>query len=171
LITSAILGKGAAGLVAVVLAVGGGSAVAMAATGSHNPEELAESVAHRVEACKDKARTDDHDKKGATDVDSHAANAARNNHGIGHCVRSKVHEKDTDEAQERENDDRDADERKAPSPSPSPGKHHDDERGDGSGSVGAAGHDRPERGNGDEGQANHGNAGDHGNHPSPSPHH
>src|SRR5262249_51954391 len=40
LITSAILGKGAAGLVAVVLAVGGGSAVAMAATGSHNPEEL-----------------------------------------------------------------------------------------------------------------------------------
>jgi len=160
LIRSTILGKGAAGLVAVVLAVGGGSAVAMAATGSHNPEELAESVAHRAEACKDKARTGDHDKKGAADVDNHAAHAARGNHGIGHCVRSKVHEKDTDEAQERENDDRDADERKAPSPSPSPGKHHDDERGDRSGSVGAPGHDGPERGTGDEGH-----------HRAPSAHH
>ena len=168
MITSAILGKGAAGLVAVVLAVGGGSAVAMAATGSHNPEELAESVAHRVEACKDKARTDDHDKKGATDVDSRAASAAPSNHGIGHCVRSKVHEKDTDEALEQENDDRDADERKAPGPSTSPGKHHDDERGDGSGSVGTPGQDRQEGGNDDMGRADHG---DHGHNPSPSPHH
>lgn len=164
MITSAILGKGAAGLVAVVLAVGGGSAVAMAATGSHNPEELAESVAHRVEACKDKARTDDHDKKGATDVDTHVTNAARSNHGIGHCVRSKVHEKDTDEAQEQENDDRDADERMAPSPSPSPGKHPDDERDDRSGSVGTPGQDRQEGGAGDAGRANHSNAGDHGHH-------
>ena len=165
MITSAILGKGAAGLVAVVLAVGGGSAVAMAATGSHNPEELAESVAHRVEACKDRARTDDHDKKGATDVDTHVTNPARGNHGIGHCVRSKVHEKDTDEAQEQEqeNDDRDADERMAPSPSPSPGKHPD-ERDDRSGSVGTPGQDRQEGRAGDGGQANHSNAGDHGHH-------
>jgi hypothetical protein len=93
-----------------------------------------------------------------------AASAAPSNHGIGHCVRSKVHEKDTDEAQEQENDDRDADERKAPSPSTSPGKHH----GDGSGSVGTPGQDRQEGGNDDMGRADHG---DHGHNPSPSPHH
>ncbi len=164
LTTSGILGKGAAGLVAAVLTVGGGSAVAMAATGSHNPGELAQSVAQIVEGCKDTVRTDDHDKKGATDVDTHAASAARNNHGIGECVSDQVNKNKNGEAHQQANGVSDADEHKAASPSASPGTHQDHGQGNGSGSVGAPGQ-------GGTGHANsNGGQGDHGHKLSPSPH-
>ena len=164
--TLGILGKGAAGLVAAVLAVGGASAVAMAATGSHNPGELAQSVAQIVEGCKDTVRTDDHDKKGTTDVDTHAASAARNNHGIGKCVSSQVNKNQNGEAHQKANGVSDADEHK--SPSPSSGTHQDHGQGSGSGSVGAPG--QGGSGNGTGGQSDHGKPGDHGHKPSPSPH-
>ena len=160
--TSGILGKGAAGLVAAVLAVGGASALAMAATGSHNPGELAQSVAQIVEGCKDTVRTDDHDKKGTTDVDTHAASAARNNHGIGKCVSFQVNENQNGEAHQKANGVSDADERKTPSPSTSAGTHQDHGQGSGAGSVGAPG----QGGTGGD----HGSAGDHSHHPTPSPH-
>ena len=166
LTTLGILGKGAAGLVAAVLAVGGASAVAMAATGSHNPGELAQSVAQIVEGCKDTVRTGDHDKKGTTDVDTHAASAARNNHGIGKCVSSQVNKNQNGEAHQKANGVSDADEHK--SPSPSSGTHQDHGQGSGSGSVGAPG--QGGSGNGTGGQSDHGKSGDHGHKPSPSPH-
>ena len=154
--TTSVIGKGAAGLVAAVLTVGGGSAIAMAATGSHNPGELAQSVAQMVEGCKDTVRADDHDKKGTTDVDTHAASAARNGRGIGRCVSSQVHKNKNGEAQQQANGVADADERKAASPS-TPDQDH-------GGSAGA-GHDGTGHGGG--GQPDHGNSG---HHPSPSPH-
>jgi hypothetical protein len=160
--TSGILGKGAAGLVAAVLAVGGASAVAMAATGSHNPGELAQSVAQIVEGCKNTVRTDDHDKKGTTDVDTHAASAARNNHGIGKCVSSQVNKNQNGEAHQNANGVSDADEHKIPSPSTSASTHQDHGQGSGAGSVGAPG----QGGTGGD----HGSAGDHSHHPTPSPH-
>src|SRR5215472_8577039 len=55
-----IFGKGAAGLAAVLLTIGGGSAVAMAATGSANPLELGQRVADIVQGCKAQIRTDVH---------------------------------------------------------------------------------------------------------------
>jgi len=165
LTTSGILGKGAAGVVAAVLAVGGASAVAMAATGSRNPGELAQSVAQIVEGCKDTVRTDDHDKKGATDVDTHAASAARNNHGIGKCVSSQVNKNQNGEAHQKANGVSDADEHKSPSPSTSSGTHQDHGQGNGGGSVGA-----PGQGGTGNGSGNHGSAGDHSHHPTPSPH-
>src|SRR5215467_3334379 len=70
-IRTGIFSKGAAGLAAVLLTVGGGSAVAMAATGSANPMELGQRVADIVQNCKDQIRTDDHDKDAAADVDAH----------------------------------------------------------------------------------------------------
>ncbi len=161
---SGILGKGAVGLVAAVLAIGGASAVAMAATGSHNPGELAQSVAQIVEGCKDTVRTDDHDKNGTTDVDTHAASAARNNHGIGKCVSSAVNHKNG-EAHQQANGVSDADERKSPSPSTSAGTHLDHGQGSGAGSVGAPGQGGTGNGSGD-----HGGAGDRSHHPTPSPH-
>ncbi len=160
--TSGILGKGAAGLVAAVLAVGGASAVAMAAMGSHNPGELARSVAQIVQGCKDTVRTDDHDKKGTTDVDTHASSAARNNHGIGKCVSSQVNENQNGEAHQKANGVSDADEHKTPSPSTSAGTHQDHGQGSGAGSAGAPG----QGGTGGD----HGSAGDHSHHPTPSPH-
>ena len=163
MIRSGILGKGAAGLVAAVLTVGGGSAVAMAATGSHNPGELAQSVAQIVEGCKDQVRTDDHDKSTVADVDTHAASAARNNHGIGQCVSSKVNHNQNGEAHQQANGAKDADEHKSASPSTSPDTHQDHGQGNGSGSVGAPGQ-------GGTGNGNHGNSGDHVHKPSPSPH-
>ena len=163
--TSGILGKGAAGLVAAVLAVGGASAVAMAATGSHSPGELAQSVAQIVEGCKDTVRTDDHDKNGTTDVDTHAASAARNNHGIGKCVSSRVNHNQNGEAHQKANGVSDADERKSPSPGTSSGTHQDHGQGGGTGSLGAHGQGGPGNGRGD-----HGSAGDHSHHPTPSPH-
>lgn len=108
LTTTGILGKGAAGLVAAVLTVGGGSAVAVAATGSHNPGELVQSVAQIVEGCKDKVRTDDQDKS-AAGVDTHAASAARNNHGIGQCVSSQVNHNQNGERHQQANGVKDAD--------------------------------------------------------------
>jgi len=168
LTTSGILGKGAAGLVAAVLTVGGGSAVAMAATGSHNPGELVQSVAQIVAGCKDKVRVDDHDKSTAPDVDTHAASAARNNHGIGRCVSSQVNHNQNGERHQQANGVTDADERKTASPSTSPGTHQDHGQGNGSGSVGAPG--QGGSGNGTGGQSDHGKAGDHGHKPSPSPH-
>lgn len=166
--TLGILGKGAAGLVAAVLTVGGGSAVAMAATGSHNPGELVQSVAQIVEGCKDTVRTDDHDKKGTSDVDTHAASAARNNHGIGKCVSSQVNKNQNGEAHQKANGVSDADEHKSPSPSTSPGTHQDHGQGSGSGSVGAPG--QGGSGNGTGGQSDHGKPGENGHKPSPSPH-
>jgi len=163
--TSGILGKAAMGLVAAVLTVGGGSAVAMAATGSHNPGELAQSVAQIVEGCKDTVRTDDHDKKGTTDVDTHAASAARNNHGIGKCVSSQVNKNQNGEAHQKANGVSDADEHKSPSPSTSSGTLLDRGQGSGTGSLGAHG-----QGGTGNGSADHGSAGDHSHHPTPSPH-
>jgi hypothetical protein len=165
LTTSGILGKGAVGLVAAVLAVGGASALAMAATGSHNPGELAQSVAQIVGGCKDTVRTDDHDKKGTTDVDTHAASAARNNHGIGKCVSSQVNKNQNGEAHQKANGVSDADEHKSPSPSTSSGTHQDHGQGNGAGSLGAPGQGGTGNGSGD-----HGSAGDHSHHPTPSPH-
>ena len=168
-IRSGILGKGAAGLVAAVLTVGGGSAVAMGATGSHNPGELAQSVAQLVEGCKDQVRTDDHDKSAVADVDTHAASAARNSHGIGQCVSSKVNHNQNGEAHQQANGVKDADERKSDSPSTSPGTHQDHGQGNGSGSVGAPGQGGTGNGNAG-GHGDHGNSGGHGHEPSPSPH-
>jgi hypothetical protein len=165
LTTSGILGKGAAGLVAAVLAIGGASALAMAATGSHNPGELAQTVAQIVEGCKDTVRTDDHDKNGTTDVDTHAASAARNNHGIGKCVSSAVNHNKNGEAHQQANGVSDADEHKSPSPSTSSGTHQDHGQGNGAGSLGAPGQGGTGNGSGD-----HGSAGDHSHHPTPSPH-
>ncbi len=153
---SGIFGKGAAGLAAVLLTVGGGSAVAMAATGSANPMELGHRVADIVQGCKAQIRTDIHDS--AADVDTHGASAARNNHGIGQCVSSKVNHNQNGEAHQQANGVKDADERKAASPSTSPGTHQDHGQGNGSGSVGAPG----------QGGAGHG-PGDHGHSPSPHP--
>jgi hypothetical protein len=155
---SALLGKGAAGFAAVMLAIGGGSAVAMAATGSANPMELGQRVADIVQNCKDQIRADGHDKDTAADVDTHAASAARNNRGIGQCVSSQVNKNRHGEAQQEANGVKDADERKAASPSTSPGTHHDHGQGNGGGSVGAPG----------QGGAGHG-PGDHGHTPSPHP--
>jgi hypothetical protein len=168
LTTLGILGKGAAGLVAAVLTVGGGSAVAMAATGSHNPGELVQSVAQIVEGCKDNVRVDDHDKGTAADVDTHTASATRNNHGIGHCVSSQVNHNRNGERHQQANGVTDADERKTASPSTSPGTHQDHGQGNGSGSVGAPG--QGGSGNGTSGQSDHGKPGDNGHKPSPSPH-
>ncbi len=153
-----ILGRGAAGLVVALLAAGGGSAVAMATTGSHTPGDLAQTVAQIVEGCKDKVRTDDHDKTTAGDVDTHAASAARNSHGIGHCVSSAVNHNQNGENHQQANGVKDADEHKAGSSS-SPGTHQDHGQGNG-GSTEAPG----------QGGTGHGSGGDHGHQPSPSPH-
>src|SRR5215813_6499926 len=100
---SGVLGRGAAGLVVVLLTIGGGSAVAMAATGSANPVELGQRVADIVEACKDQIRGDDRGKNTAAGVDSHAASAARNNRGIGQCVSSRVSQNRNGEAHQQAN--------------------------------------------------------------------
>ena len=149
-------GKWAAGLVAVILTLGGGSAVAMAATGSATPMELGQRVADIVQGCKDTIRTADHDS--AADVDNHAASAARNNRGIGQCVSSQVNRNRNGEAHQQANGVNDADEHKGASPSTSPGTHQDHGQGNGGGSVGAPG----------QGGAGHG-PGDHGHTPSPHP--
>src|SRR5262249_27703646 len=134
---SGFFGKGAAGLVAVILALGGGSAVAMAATGSATPMELGQRVADIVQGCKDKIRKGDHGS--AADIDTHAASAARNNHGIGQCVSSQVNHNQNGEAHQQANGVKDADEHKGASPSTSPGTHQDHGQGTGGGSAGAPG--------------------------------
>jgi len=154
---SVIFGKAAVGVAMAVLTATGGSALAMAATGSHSPGELAQSVAQIVEACKDTVRAADHDQQGATDGDTHAASAARNTRGIGQCVSSQVHKNKNGEAQQQENGVRDADDRGSAGSSTSPGTHQDHGGGAGSGSAGAPGHD---------GADHHGNSG---HRPSPSP--
>jgi hypothetical protein len=161
-IRSGIFGKGAAGLLAVMLAVGGGSAVAMAATGSANPMELGQRVADIVQGCKDQIRTDDHDKNTAADVDTHAASAARNDRGIGQCVSAQVHLRNSERHQQSQ-DARDADVK--PSPSTSPGTHQDHGQGNGSGSVGAPGQGGQGHGTGD----GHGKPGGHDHTPTPHP--
>jgi len=136
---SGVLGRGAAGLVVVLLTIGGGSAVAMAATGSANPVELGQRVADIVEACKDQIRGDDRGKNTAAGVDSHAASAARNNRGIGQCVSSRVSQNRNGEAHQQANGGKDADEHRGASPSTSPGAHQDHGQGAGGGSAGAPG--------------------------------
>ena len=155
---SAILGKAAAGLLAAVLTVSGGSAIAMAATGSHNPGELAQSVAQIVQGCKDTVRQDDHDQKGTSDVATHPASGARNTRGSGQCVSSQVHRNKNGEGRQQENGVRDADGRRSASPSTSPDTRQGHVEGDDSGSAGDPGHG---------GTEHHGNPG---HHPSPSPH-
>jgi hypothetical protein len=157
-IRSGILGKGAAGLVVAVLTVGGGSAIAIAATGSHNPGELAQSIGNIVHGCTkpDEAR-DDQQQGGGT----HSASGAREN--FGQCVSSAVNHNKNGEAHQQANGIKDADERKSASPSSSPGAHQDHGQGNGGGSVGAPGQ-------GGTGNGNVGSQGDHGRKPSPSPH-
>jgi hypothetical protein len=116
---SALLGKGAVGLVVAFIAIGGGSVAAMAATGSHSPGELAQNVAQIVEACKDKVRTGD-------------------NHGIGECVSDQVNHGKNGEAHQQANGVQDADEHKGASPEPS-SKHSDHGQGGGTGSTNAPG--------------------------------
>ena len=160
-IRSAIFGKGAAAFVAVTLAIAGGSAVAMAATGTANPMELGQRVADIVENCKDQIRADDHEKDTAADVDNHAASAARNNRGIGQCVSAGVHARNSERRQQAQ-DGRDGNVK--PSPSTSPGKDQDHGRGDGQGSVGAPGQGEPAtKGDG------HGKPGGRGRQPTPHP--
>src|SRR5215813_87590 len=154
-IRTGIFSKGAAGLPAVLMTVGGGSAAAMAATGSANPMELGHRVADIIQGCRAQIRTDVHDS--AADVDTHAASAARNNHGIGQCVSSKLNHNQNGEAHQQANGVKDADERKAASPSTSPGTHQAHGQGTGGGSAGAPG----------QGGAGHGTGEGHGN---PSPH-
>jgi len=155
---SGVFARGAAGLVAGLLTIGGGSAVAMATMGTANPVELGQRVAGIVQACKDQVRFDDHDKNAAASVDSRAASAARNNRGIGQCVSSQVNHNQNGEAQQQANGVKDADEHKAARPSTSPGTHQDHGQGAGGGSAGAPG----------QGGSGHGNSGDH--RPTPSPH-
>jgi hypothetical protein len=170
-LTSGILGKAVAGLVVAVLTVGAGSAVAMAATGSHNPGELAQSIAQRVEGCKDKVGTDNHDKSTGAEV---AASSGGNSRGTGQCVGSEVNQ--NSEAHQQKNGVTDRVERKAAHPSTSPGTHQDHGQGSGAGSVGAPGQGGTGHGNGDGGQGdngdsdNHGDSGNHGHQPTPSPH-
>lgn len=152
---SGVLGKGAAGLVAVLLTIGGGSAVAMAATGSANPVELGQRVADIVQACKDQIRGD---------ADSHAASGARNNRGIGQCVSSRVSQNRNGEAHQQANGGKDADEHGAASPSTSPGTHQDHGQGAGGGSAGAPGQGGSGHGTG-QGHDKPGGRG----HPSPTP--
>lgn len=158
---SAIFGKGAAGFVAVTLAIAGGSAVAMAATGSANPMELGQRVADIVQNCKDQIRTDDHDKDAAADLDARAASAARNNHGIGQCVSAGVHARNSERHQQAQDG---SGGNVKPSPSPSPGKDQDRGRGVVQGSVGAPGQGGPASKG-----ASHGKPGDHGRQPTPTP--
>jgi len=162
---SGILGKGAAGLVAVLLAIGGGSAVAMGATGTANPVELGQRVAGIVQACKDQIRGDDHDKNAAPNVASHAASAARSNRGIGQCVSSQVNHNQNGEAQQQANGVKDADEHKATRPSTSPGTHQDHGQGAGGGSAGAPGQGGSGHGTGE----GHPKPGGHSHPPSPEP--
>lgn len=155
--SSGILGRCAAGLVAAVLTIGGGSAVAMAATGSHSPEELAKSVAQIVAGCKDKVRTDN----ATVDVDTHAASAARNDHGIGQCVSAQVSHNRNGEARQQANGVADADEHGAATPVATSSTHQEHGLGNGNGSAGAPGQSGMSHGNG---------AGNSGHHPTPSPH-
>jgi len=149
---SGIFGKAAAGLAAVLLTLGGGSAVAMAATGSANPMDLGQRVADIVQGCKDTIRAQEKD----TPANAHAASAARTNRGIGQCVSMQVNKNRHGEAQQEANGVKDADEHTAASPSTSHGTDHG--KGNGGGSIGAPG----------QSGAGHGNSGDH--RPTPSPH-
>jgi hypothetical protein len=116
---SALLGKGAVGLVVAFIAVGGGSVAAMAATGSHSPGELAQNVAQIVEGCKDKVRVGD-------------------THGIGECVSDQVNHGKNGEAHQQANGVQDADEHKDTG-SDTSSKHQDHGQGSGTGSNGAPG--------------------------------
>jgi hypothetical protein len=160
--TSGILAKGAAGLVAALVIIGGGSAVAMAATGSGSPGELAQSVAQLVEGCKDQVRIN------GTDTDTQGVRAAGNTHGIGHCVSAQVNHNQNGEAHQQAIGARDTDPK--PSPSSSSGAHQDHGQGSGSGSTGAPGQGGAGNGNGSGSQGDHGKSGDHGHHPTPTPH-
>ena len=151
-IRSVIVGRGVVGLAAVMLVVGGGSAVAMAATGSANPVELGQRVADIVPNCKDQIRTDDKDV--AAEAAGRAASTARNNRGIGRCVSAQVNHNQNGEAHQQTNGVKDADERKADSPTTSPGTEHQDH-----------GQGGPGHGTGD----GHGKPGDHGHKPTPHP--
>jgi hypothetical protein len=171
-LTSGILGKAVAGVMAAVLTVGAGSAVAMAATGSHNPGELAESIAQRVEGCKDKVATDNHDRSTGAEV---AASTAGNSRGTGKCVGSEVNQNQNSDARQQKNGVTDPVERKAAHPSTSPGTHQDHGQGSGAGSVGAPGQGGTGRGTGDGGPGdngdsdNHGDSSNHGHQATPSP--
>jgi hypothetical protein len=166
--TSGILGKGAAGLVAAVLTVGGGSAVAMAATGSHDPVGLARSVAQIVDACKDQVRGEDVGRSAASDSGSPPANAARNIHGIGQCVSAQVSHGRTGNASQQASGASSTNDRSTASRGSSPGTHQNQGQGMTGGSPGPLGQSGTGHGNGD-GRGNHGNPGDHGHHPTPTP--
>lgn len=137
----------------------------MAATGSHSPAELAQSVAQIVAGCKDQIRGNA-DHSGATDVDSHAASAARNNRGIGQCVSSQVTHNRNGEAHQQANGVSDAGDRETTSPSPSPSTHQDHGQGNGRGSVGAPSQGGAGHGSGTGGQ---GNSDSHSHRPKPTP--
>src|SRR5262249_38920171 len=65
-----IMGKAAAGLVAVTLALGGGAAAAMSTTGSANPIDVGQHVVQVVEGCRDSAQA----TKCLSDTTSHPQN-------------------------------------------------------------------------------------------------
>ena len=164
-LTSGLPGRAAAGLVAAALTVGAGSAVAMAATGSHSPGELAQSIAERFEGCKDKVGTDNHDKSTGAEV---AAGTAGNSRSTGQCAGSEVNQNQNSEAHQQKNGVTDPVERKAAHPSTSPGTHQDHGQGSG-GSAGASGQGGTRHGNGDGGQGHKGDSDNRGDHPTPSP--
>lgn len=165
-LTSGLLGRAAASLVAAALTVGAGSAVGMAATGSHSPGELAQSIAERVKGCKDKGGTDNHDKSTGAEV---AASTGGTRRSTGQCLGSEVNQNQNSEAHQQKNGVTDPVERKAAHPSTSPGTHQDHGQGSGAGSAGAPGQGGTGHGNGDGGQGDKGGSDNHGDHPTPSP--
>ncbi len=133
MIKSGMLGKAAAGLVAAALTVGGGSAVAMAATG-HNPGEVAHGAGQIVEDCKDKVRMDDRDKGTQADTDAHTTSGMGSSHGIGRCVSAAVHKRN-EERRQQETGESDTDKHKSASSNPMSGNG----QGGDAGAIGAPG--------------------------------
>jgi hypothetical protein len=147
-ILAAVTSRGAVGLAAAALAIGGGGIVAAAATGSLSPG--ASGIAHECQ-------------ENRPAVDNHAASAARENRGIGKCVSRQVNHHQNGAAQQQAH--QNSDTGSASGQSSSPGKHPDHGQATGVDSFGAPpGQGGLERGRGT------GNSGDHGHPPTPSPH-
>lgn len=157
-----ILARCVAGVAAVVLTFGGGSALAMAATGSHSPGELVQNVAQMVAGCKDRVRADGQGTGVAADANTGAAGLSGNSRGIGQCVSSQLSHNKNGQAHQQANGVVDADVRRTASPVPTPGVHQDHGQGSGSASAAAPGQTGTGRGAG--------SSGSHGHHPTPSPH-
>ena len=71
-----MMGKAAAGLIAVALALGGGAAAAMSTTGSANPIDVGQRMVQVVEGCRDSAQA----TKCVGDTSSHPQNGEAQQH-------------------------------------------------------------------------------------------